>query len=428
MDNIKNKKSELAKQDQPIYIMSQPMDSDGEIDLRDLLNAIFKKKIFLLVWCFIITFITLIIAYSSQKSYIAKATFYPPTASSMSDFNNKIYSITKDEVYSCLITNIKSNKIQQDTFEQLNKNSKDLSKNAFKSFSKSISLKQGTKNQKTLITTETTLSVSNKEPKKAIEATNLLLKNSITATNKKILSLRNHLITEKIKIITQTINILREYAQKERLDTISQLETKDQLQINEINNKIKLLKNNSEQNRKDSIVRLEEAYKIAEALGINDPLEHKLSTISKAATNIKSNITTDISVEKSDLYAIGTDALEAKIEALKTRKNMLPFISGLLQLKTQLIKIQNNEVIAQLKARTNDDPFIPELRSLEKDISVLDLLKDKSMGEFTPLSNELLAYDVRSGKPRKLYILLAGMLVALISGIGIVLTQHFLKQ
>ena len=430
MANIKEKKSELVKQEHPIYIVSQPMDSNDEIDLRDLLNAIFKKKFFLITWCFIITLIALIIALTYPKNYIAKTTFYPPTPNDISTLNIKdTYTITTSEAYSYLIKNLKLKNIRESLFESLQEKSDEFKTTKFISFNKKISLKESKNNKKSLKPiTETILSFSSKNPEQATLIINTLLDNAIADTKVEIIALRNKIITTKEQQLQDKIEVLRNSAKQLRLDTIARLEANNTLKINTINAKIKNLLTMESEKKANLIVRLQESSTIANSIGLKNPLDYQRAQTPEDNLKNISYKNNNFWIQNQELYKDGSLALNARIKAIKGRKDSYAFIPQILTLKSQLNILKKDATIAQLKERQNDDPFISGLRTLEERIAILNKAAINP-SYFSPLSLKVTATTPNKPTgPRKLYILIAGMFIALISGIGIVLIQHFLKQ
>jgi LPS O-antigen subunit length determinant protein (WzzB/FepE family) len=175
----------------------------------------------------------------------------------------------------------------------------------------------------------------------------------------------------------------------------------------------------------DMILKLTEALNIAENLGLDDPIEYQLQSLAKI--NAKSNITTELSagsISGGALYKEGSDALKARIEALKKRTELIPFISEIRTLEALLVKLKNNEKIASLKNRTNDDPFIPELRSLDAKLLFLDNCLTCS-NNLSPLSLAIPATPpMKPDSPKKLLLLLGAILFAVLSGVGVVFIHH----
>jgi LPS O-antigen subunit length determinant protein (WzzB/FepE family) len=85
-----------------------------------------------------------------------------------------------------------------------------------------------------------------------------------------------------------------------------------------------------------------------------------------------SSILTNISSNAPQIFMQGYEYLDAQISSLSIRTNVDPFIPKLRSLQDQLNMLKNDEQISALKKRKNDDPFIPELPTLLAEIKLLD--------------------------------------------------------
>ena len=112
----------------------------------------------------------------------------------------------------------------------------------------------------------------------------------------------------------------------------------------------------------DRIVQLEEALEIAKDLGITE--------IQSNPTNQQSVILSeDESIHsKNPIYFYGTKALNAEIAALKNRKNMDSFISGLRQLELKVKSLESITVnVADVRSAQVDQKALPpEMRHSPK--------------------------------------------------------------
>ena len=178
-------KNEPLKNEQPIYIVAQSTDSNDEIDVFELLSVIWKKKFFIILWCFILTVLSLFIAYRIPATYVANATFYPPNESDIDILNVPgTYHITKDQVYVNLINHLKTKSVKEIVFRDMYKG--DLNKKAqFLGFIGNIKLQLSKINKSSMIaTTRTSLSFSDKDPVLSASVVNNLLKQAIDNTKK----------------------------------------------------------------------------------------------------------------------------------------------------------------------------------------------------------------------------------------------------
>ncbi|MCP3675034.1 MAG: hypothetical protein GY829_11280 [Gammaproteobacteria bacterium] len=174
--------------------------------------------------------------------------------------------------------------------------------------------------------------------------------------------------------IKDEIQALRISAKNQRLDKIERLEAVNILERRKVEDKIKIFKDSAKGKRLDRIIKLTEASKIAHSMGIKDPIDYKLKKISDLS-NTNSQIMTDVSSNTNTLYSRGYEALEAEITSLTQRTNDEPFIKELRGLEDKLKLLEHSQKIEQLNNRTNDAPFIAELREKENTLTYLSMIK-----------------------------------------------------
>jgi chain length determinant protein (polysaccharide antigen chain regulator) len=409
--------------------------SHDEIDLVELFMLFWSKKRFLISWCFVITLIAIIIAFILPKVYVAKATFYPPTELDIRALNiAETYNISRDYIYLSFINNLQSNTVNRAVFDALPMKRANLTdkekKNKFLKFLKSIKL-QRTKTEKDdkflIDMSETSLSFADKDALRSAAVVNDLLAKALEVTQKDIIAERDKKIDFKKQQLEREIKLLRAKVKKERLAKIETLQAADKLAIEQVTNQIKRLLNYAKIRQNDQIIKQIEASKVATKLGIKDPLDYKISKLAKLNLG-QSTVTTELKDGQSELYMQGTMALDAKTNALKNRKNLETFIPQIRGLQEKLEALKHNELIEQLKARTNDDPFIPELRKLQAAIAKLDS-SQITMDDFSPIALlEKASVPLKAAKPKKIYILLAGMFLALSSGIIIIFISNIIAK
>jgi LPS O-antigen subunit length determinant protein (WzzB/FepE family) len=155
-------------------------------------------------------------------------------------------------------------------------------------------------------------------------------------------SLDNARIEVGKKIQAATLNKI-EAGKKVRADAIRKLEA-------EINSR----RSQQEDARKDQIARLKEQAKIAETLGIKDP-------ITVQSVNVRNDPAPTASAQvisgDQPLYFQGSTALEEQIDLLSKRSDNDPFISELRDLERQVFVLKNNRDSQRLTELLNESPL-----------------------------------------------------------------------
>ena len=107
---------------------------------------------------------------------------------------------------------------------------------------------------------------------------------------------------------------------------------------------------------------LTDSAKLARSLGI---IENNFKLFNY--DGVKSDLTISISESKAlpEWYLYGEKALLQRVDLLKSRKSDDPFIPELITLNNQLDEVQNNNLLQTLVARQDDRPFIAEIVKLD---------------------------------------------------------------
>mgnify|MGYP001333460182 FL=1 len=152
-------------------------------------------------------------------------------------------------------------------------------------------------------------------------------------------------------------------------------------------------KNQAKQIRADNITRLKEALLIAEELDIIKPSNANLTNQTIIMDN--STVSGPTQITEMPLYLFGTDAL-----------------------KTQIDILQN---------RVSDDPFIPNLRSLEAELNTTSLVKvNYSDVRVAEIDQKALA-PTRKYSPRRSLILIVGLFFGIVVSFFYILIAHTKK-
>jgi len=186
----------------------------------------------------------------------------------------------------------------------------------------------------------------------------------ITITNQKIAIRLNQIAEER--------GLLLARAKKDRLSLILRIKEEDAQKTRELNYLIERAKNKAKKERLNDIQTLTAAAKLAGFLGI---IENNLGQISYSNTDINLNIALE-DVDLPEWYLFGEKALLARVELLKNRTSDDPFIPELISLNNKINDIQNNNLLQTLEERQDDSPFIfvfDEFKNMITPINVLDI-------------------------------------------------------
>lgn len=276
--------------------------NNDEIDLFELIEAIWKEKFLIIAITAIFTLLAVAYALVATPVYQATTTFYQPSASSIQAYNlgRKEANLAEFDIpgiYSVFLTNLNSQQLRNEFFEEVYLPSLTPEQqlaprdSLLTSLSQTIQIKQVDPKENKF---KYQVSVEHEDAEQAAQWANQYLQKAIVLTKQELAhDIQSELSTRKASI---------------------------QLQIDSM-----LAKAQAE--RQDEIIRLKEALSIAKAIG----LENAGKTTEEGANYVDRNLT----------YMRGSKALASQIEVLENRESDLAFVPELRDLTAQLNFLKN---------------------------------------------------------------------------------------
>ena len=163
-----------------------------------------------------------------------------------------------------------------------------------------------------------------------------------------------------------------------------------------------------------------DSAKLAKSLGI---IENNFKLINDDGA--KSDLTIAIGESKDlpEWYLYGEKALIQRVELLENRMSDDPFIPELVTLNNQLNEVQNNNLLKTLETRQDDDPFIPEIVALQKTLKEVQLnnaLKTlQTRQDDSPFIAEIVKLDIEKIKLKSRIVSMNGVSSMQLSQISI---------
>ena len=190
-------------------------------------------------------------------------------------------------------------------------------------------------------------------------------------------NLEKQKITNRLEQITLEKNMLLAKAKKDRLSQILRIKEEDAQKIRELNDLIERALYKAQKERLNDIQTLTDAAKLAGSLGI---IENNLGQISDSNNDINLNIAINENEDLPEWYLFGEKALLERVELLKSRTSDDPFIPELVSLNNQINEIQNNNLLQTLEERQDDSPFIARVNELDIERINLESIIPESSG------------------------------------------------
>jgi len=386
---------------------------EDEIDLRALVYSLFEKKFLIAGLTGFATVLAILYALNLTPTYQVSSSFTSPSAMSITTINKlNLTSETKESVFSKFLTQMSSKELQKLAFVEggfltlFNPDNSPIDDvDAFISgATSSVSINSPnitTKDRDFGFLTELPYTVTMEGA--SAESISEYLNSLVSLANSKTISelikhnelkisnriyeisLERDLLIEqaekdrfskierikeedgqKIRQINDQIEALKIKAKRDRLNQIERIKEEDGQKIRQINDQIDRARYKAKENRLNQIVVLTDSVKLAKSLGI---IENNFKMIND--DEVKSDLTIAIGESKNlpEWYLYGEKALLQRVELLENRTSDDPFIPEIVTLNNQLNEVQNNNLLKTLATRQDDGPFIPEIVTLNNQLN-----------------------------------------------------------
>ena len=234
-------------------------------------------------------------------------------------------------------------------------------------------------------------------------------------------------IKNKIEILSRQIVELREQYRQERILTISKLEQNNAKEIASLKEQISAYLRKAGANRITQIANAKEALDMANSLDITYPTTlGALAQKSQKGKEVNTAITV-VDKQVSSLYLKGEKYLTTLIETLEKRESDEVYLEEINNLREKIHLIKYDQVLAALKKRESDDPWI---RDLPEKLAQIDTLKTLS-----PNFTSLLAFSMDESamitdkriKPKRKLIVVVGFVLSLVIAIFVAMIVASMK-
>ncbi len=208
---------------------------------------------------------------------------------------------------------------------------------------------------------------------------------------------------------------------------IAELLEADSLKRAELQDELKALRQQLKARRDNRITQLDEAIRIAKALGIGKPTTPSaLGEGERVAQG--SVIRTEVNNQQIPLYFMGSEALEAERNALLQRRSDDFTEPRIAQIGKELKLLESNRQVEVLKQRENEDLFLKDLAIWREEAARLRNLQFE-VADLKLVSIDQAAVEpLKPIKPKKALILAAGLVIGGMLGLFIALLRNMLRR
>jgi LPS O-antigen subunit length determinant protein (WzzB/FepE family) len=226
------------------------------------------------------------------------------------------------------------------------------------------------------------------------------------------------LIANRLFSLEQKIEAARASYEASKEAQIANLLEQDALQRAQLQDELQALRGELKTRRENRIKGLDEAIQIAESLGIENPTTPSAMADAQRQGQV---VRTEVNSREIPLYFMGSEALKAEREVLKTRRSddfSEPRIAGI---EKELALLGNNRQVEILEKRQNEDLYLKDLAEWRQEAAQLKGIKfDTSTLQLVRLDQQALD-PLAPVKPKKALIIALGGVAGLMLGVFVAL-------
>ncbi|MDQ7985764.1 Wzz/FepE/Etk N-terminal domain-containing protein [Pseudomonas sp. G34] len=402
---------------------------NDEIDLGELIRALWARKRLILGVTAVVTLIAIAYALFATKYYKTQSVLRPVAMNVLDELNaSQVYKLTPDEALQRVGSGISSYEYRlafyrkhQDLFGP-------------DAISDDQTLEQG------LNQINESFAILRPDPKKSdggfpyiglaytypwgvkgADVVNGLIEYVIEQERIAIAKDVEVIIQNRLEKLEQNMAAERAAYQADKQAQIAGLEEGDALKRAQLNDELSALRKQLRTRRDDRIAQLNEAILIAKSLSIEKPSTP--SSLGETAQVPASGnvIRTEVNNQQIPLYFMGSEALEAERTALQKRRSDDFTEPRIAKIQTELRLLEQNRQIQLLKQREEEDLFIGDYAKWSKEAAALKALNlDLTKLELVNIDQQAI-YPRSSIKPKRIMILLFGILGGAVLGVIIAL-------
>jgi len=409
--------------------------SSDEIDLAALVRSLWQQKLLIVLVTAAVTLAAGAYAFLTTAEYQVQSILRPAVIKDLDALNRTgVYELTPEqamqrvgatlESYDSRLAFFRSN---QELFEALRQPNRSLEQN-FEGFNaKAFKMLQPDPKKTDNLSAYVGLQLTYPEGVDGAALVNGLVEHALQLERERIAADLAVVIQNRLNQLELQISAARASYEATKESQIASLLEADSLKRAELQDELTALRQQLKTHRDNRITKLDEAIRIAKALGISKP-----TTPSALGEGERSGqgsvIRTEVNNQQIPLYFMGSDALEAERNALLQRRSDDFTEPRVAKIAKELKLLENNRQVEVLNKRENEDLFLKKLavwreeaarlRSLNLDVSGLKLanLDQPATQPLNPV------------KPKKLLILALGVVLGGMLGLFIALVRNMLRS
>jgi LPS O-antigen subunit length determinant protein (WzzB/FepE family) len=405
---------------------------DDEIDLVELFQSLYRQKFLILAVAGLLTLIAAAYAFLATPHYQVQSILRPVDRGSLDELNGTgVYELTPAEALSRVGAGLSSyeNRLaffrgHRELFSGLADSGRSLEQ-VFEEFNRtSFTMLQTDPKKPTGQSEFVGLSLTYPEGVAGVDVVNGLVAFVLEAERARIDADLKVLVTNRLLNIEQKIDAARANYAASKEAQIALLLEQDSLTRAHLRDELQALRDELKTRRQSRIAVLDEAIQIAESLGIQNPTTPSSMSDSQRQGQV---VRTEVNSREIPLYFMGSAALKAEREALRTRSSddfIEPRIS---EIEKELAMLERNRHVEILEKRQNEDLYLDDLAEWREEAAQLRGVKfDTSQLQLVRL-DQLALEPLAAVKPKKLLIIAIGGVLGLMMGVFVALLRNFMR-
>ena len=403
-----------------------------EIDLGKIAKLLKERSWFILGFTGIVTLLGIVYALSLPPSpYVSITSVLSPNQSSVLSLNRfPLTSETSETIFINYLRKLSEKEFQKKVFYEndyltaLNPESEPIDdvEDYVLGFLGSISIEASDEIVDSLLESPYSISMEGSDGKIISRFLNELVVSANSETVNDFINITNQKIAIRLDQVSEERRLLLTGAQNDRLSKILRIKEEDAQKIRELNGLIKRAKYKAKKERLNDIQTLSAAAKLAGSLGI---VENNLGQISESK-NINLNIEINENADLPEWYLFGEKVLLERVGLLKSRISDDPFIPELVSLNSQIHEIQNNNLLQTLEDRQDDSPFIARVNELDIErVNLESIIPDSSGIDAMQLAQPPVARQIPNSRRT---IVMISFVVGFVLSIFLALMMYLFKE
>ena len=407
-----------------------PVTNDGEIDLVQLVAALWKQKKLIAGVTALVGIIGLGYALLATPYYSVQSVLRPAAIKDLDELNRLgIYKMSPKQALAQVGAALDSydNRLgffrdNQQLFADLAQPGRSLEQ-TFESFNdEAFKLLQPDPKKAEGTTPYVGIQLTYPAGLDGVEVVNGFVQYSLNNVRRQVAADLETLIGNRLNQLEAQMAAARANYEASKEIKIAKLSEADALKRAQLNDELAALRQQLKTRRDNRINQLNEAIRIATSLGITKPTTPS-SLGAAQITSQGSVIRTEVNNQQIPLYFMGSDALEAERKALLARRSDDFTEPRIAEIARELKLLEHNRQIEVLNSRENEDLFLKDLAGWREEAARLRAMQ-LDAGSLNLVSIDQRAVEPsRPIKPRKAMIVALALVLGGMFGIFIALIR-----